>query len=60
MAQDVPTPNPPDQTPGVPKREPGLFDTIGTFPVWLLKIIDLITPGSLVQKTPEKKKKVRI
>ncbi|GJL77090.1 MAG: hypothetical protein NPINA01_00790 [Nitrospinaceae bacterium] len=41
-------------------RGPGLFDTIGSFPVWLLRIIEALTPDSLIRKTPAKKKKVRI
>jgi len=36
------------------KNEPGLFDYIGSFPVWLLKIIDLVTPEFLKTKTPPK------
>jgi hypothetical protein len=38
-----------------PKQEPGLFDTIGSFPVWLLKIIDLITPEFLKTRPPSSK-----
>jgi hypothetical protein len=41
-------------------KEPGLFDTIGSFPVWMLRIIEALTPDSLISKTPPKKKKVRI
>ena len=42
------------------KKEPGLFDYIGSFPVWMLRIIDALTPDFLISKTPPKKKKVRI
>ncbi|MFQ5450522.1 MAG: hypothetical protein ACE5E9_07815 [Nitrospinaceae bacterium] len=42
------------------KNEPGLFDSIGSFPVWLLKIIDALTPSSLISKTPPEKKKIRL
>jgi hypothetical protein len=38
----------------VSRNEPGLFDTIGSFPVWLLKIIDLVTPEFLKNKIPPK------
>ena len=46
--------------PSQQNREPGLFDYIGSFPVWLLRIIDVLTPDFLISKTPPKKKKVRI
>lgn len=42
------------------KPEPGLFDSVGSFPVWLLKIINALTPDSLISKTPPPKKKVRL
>ncbi len=42
------------------KPEPGLFDSVGTFPVWLLKIINALTPDALISKTPPPKKKVRL
>ena len=48
------------QTPPQPKPEPGLFDSIGSFPVWLLKIIEAFTPDSWIKKTPPPKKKLRI
>ncbi|MBI4390171.1 MAG: hypothetical protein HY580_08325 [Nitrospinae bacterium] len=35
-----------------PKEEPGLFDTIGSFPVWMLRIIDFFTPASLIKRPP--------
>lgn len=40
--------------------EPGIMDNYGTFPVWLLKLIQLITPSFLISKTPPKKKDYRI
>lgn len=36
--------------------ELGLFDSYGSFPVWLLRIIDMLTPDALIKKTPPKKK----
>ncbi len=41
-------------------KEPGILDNYGTFPVWLLKMIQLITPSFLISKTPPKKKDYRI
>ncbi len=41
-------------------EQPGLLQTIGSFPVWLLKIIQMITPGFLISKDPPKKKNYRI
>ena len=38
------------------KRDPGLMESIGSFPVWMLKIIDVITPDFLIKKTPPPKK----
>ncbi len=42
------------------QEDPGLLESHGSFPVWMLKLIHLITPGFLISKTPPKKKKVRI
>jgi hypothetical protein len=39
------------------KNDPALMESIGTFPVWMLKIIDLITPSFLKKKTPPRKYK---
>jgi hypothetical protein len=39
------------------KNDPTLMESIGTFPVWMLKIIDLITPAFLIKKTPPRKHK---
>lgn len=41
------------------KEDPGLFESIGSFPVWLLRIIDLITPDFLIKKSPPENKKPR-
>lgn len=39
-----------------PVEELGLTDSYGSFPVWMLKIIDAITPEILQEpSTPEKK-----
>ena len=37
------------------KEDPGLMESIGTFPVWMLKIIDVITPDFLIKKPPPPK-----
>lgn len=47
-------------TPVQQRKEPGLFETIGSFPVWLIRIIQALTPDSLISKTPPKKKNLRI
>ena len=37
-------------------EDPGLTESYGSFPVWMLKIIDVLTPEILNQPpTPEKK-----
>lgn len=41
------------------KEDPGLLDSIGSFPVWLLRIIDFFTPDIFISKTPQKKKNLR-
>lgn len=35
-------------------QEPGLFETYGTFPVWILKVIQLFTPSFLIVQNPPK------
>ena len=42
---------------GVSKEDPGFMESIGSFPVWMLKIIDVITPEFLIKKAPPKKNK---
>ena len=39
------------------KEDPGFMESIGSFPVWMLKIIDLITPDFLIKKAPPQKNK---
>ncbi|PIR01312.1 MAG: hypothetical protein COV66_02525 [Nitrospinae bacterium CG11_big_fil_rev_8_21_14_0_20_45_15] len=41
------------------KKELGIMDSYGSFPVWMLKGIQLITPDILITKTPAPKPKVR-
>jgi hypothetical protein len=48
------------QSPSVSVEEPGILDSFGSFPVWMLKIIQLITPNSLISKNPPEKKKYRL
>ncbi len=38
------------------KEDPGLFESIGSFPVWMLRIIDMVTPDFLIKKVPPPKK----
>ena len=40
------------------KKEPGLMESYGSFPVWSLKLIDAITPEFLISKEPVEKKKL--
>ncbi|MDG1842841.1 MAG: hypothetical protein P8I98_00810 [Nitrospinaceae bacterium] len=40
----------------VSKEDPGLMESIGTFPVWMLKVVDVITPDFLIKKFPPSKK----
>ena len=47
--QDVPK--------SVRKEDPGFMESIGSFPVWMLRIIDVITPGFLIKKAPPQKNK---
>ena len=42
---------------GVSKEDPGFMESIGSFPVWMLKIIDVITPEFLIKKAPPQKNK---
>jgi hypothetical protein len=41
-----------------PKEEPGLWESYGSFPVWLLKLISALTPGFLISKSPAAKRKL--
>jgi hypothetical protein len=40
------------------KNEPALWESYGSFPVWLLKLIQAVTPGFLVSNTPAPKRKL--
>jgi len=50
----------PSKTPEAEGGEPGILESYGSFPVWMLRLIQLITPSFLVSKTPPKKKDYRI
>ena len=39
------------------KEDPGFMESIGSFPVWMLKIIDAITPDFLIKKASPRKNK---
>ncbi len=41
----------------VSKEDPGFMESIGSFPVWMLKVIDVITPNFLKKKAPPQKSK---
>ena len=45
-----------DAPQNISKEDPGLMESIGSFPVWMLKIIDVITPDFLIKKTPPPEK----
>jgi len=47
-------------TPVEKQKQLGLFEYIGTFPVWMVRIIQALTPDFLISKTPPKKKNLRI
>ncbi len=36
-------------------EDPGLLESVGSFPCWMLKIIDTVTPDILRTKEPPKK-----
>ncbi len=59
VQKNDPERRPPAGTNAARSDEPGLLDTVGSFPVWLLKIIQFFTPESLITKTPPPKKKIR-
>ena len=48
------------KVPEAENAEPGILENYGTFPVWMLRLIQLITPSALISKTPPKKKDYRI
>ena len=41
-------------------EDPGLTESFGSFPVWILRVIQMITPDFLISKIPPEKKKTRI
>jgi hypothetical protein len=41
-----------------PKKEPALWESYGSFPVWSLKLIDALTPDFLISKSPAPKRKL--
>ncbi|QPJ60357.1 MAG: hypothetical protein G3M70_07950 [Candidatus Nitronauta litoralis] len=51
----------PSQHPPESKKEnevpedPGMMESVGSFPCWMLKLIDTVTPDSLRTKEPPKK-----
>lgn len=47
------SPSPPPET--ELKEEPGLLESVGSFPCWMLKMIDAVTPDFLRTKEPPKK-----
>ena len=46
-----------DISKSVSKEDPGFMESIGSFPVWMLKIIDGTTPDFLTKKVPPQKNK---
>jgi hypothetical protein len=49
-----------NKTPEAEGEEPGILENYGSFPVWMLRLIQLVTPDFLISKTPPKKKDYRI
>jgi hypothetical protein len=60
MAESPGTRENPKKTPEAEGGEPGILESYGSFPVWMLRLIQLITPSFLISKTPPKKKDYRI
>ena len=60
MANSPETREDPSKTPDAEGGEPGILENYGSFPVWLLRLIQLVTPSFLISKTPPKKKDYRI
>ena len=40
------------------KEEPALWESYGSFPVWILKLIQVVTPDFLISKSPAPKRKL--
>ena len=55
MSEKPKTPAPKTQG-KTPVEEPGLTDSYGSFPVWMLKIINALTPEILQEPSTPKKK----
>jgi len=60
MTESPETRKVPNKTSESEGTEPGILDHYGSFPVWMLRLIQLITPSFLISKTPPKKKDYRI
>jgi len=58
MAESPETKKNPGKIPEV--EDPGILESYGSFPVWMLRLIQLVTPSFLISKTPPKKKDYRI
>ena len=58
MAESPETKKNPGKTPEA--EGPGILESYGSFPVWMLRLIQLVTPSFLISKTPPKKKDYRI
>lgn len=59
MSESPETREEPNKTPDE-GGEPGILESYGSFPVWMLRLIQLITPSFLISKVPPKKKDYRI
>jgi hypothetical protein len=60
MVESPETRKDPHKSPEAEGGEPGILESYGSFPVWMLRLIQLITPSFLISKTPPKKKDYRI
>lgn len=60
MTESPETRENPNKTQEAEGAEPGILESYGSFPVWMLRLIQLITPSFLISKTPPKKKDYRI
>ena len=60
MAESPETGKKQDKTPEPESTELGILENYGTFPVWMLRMIQMVTPDFLISKTPPKKKDYRI
>jgi len=60
MTENPETRENPKKTPETEGAEPGILESYGSFPVWMLRLIQLVTPSFLISKIPPKKKDYRI